>query len=72
MKIKISDKGLLYLERAGSMKLQLCPFSPTDGPCGDWCPLFNEESLPGKSPAFELCRAFYSVDLQVVDERKSK
>ena len=46
MRIKITERGSLLLERAGKFKLQLCPYVPdpaegTATPCGDWCPQFN-------------------------------
>ena len=47
MKIKIDADGILWIERAGVLKEQFCPFDPGDGDdkcvmCGDWCPLFGE------------------------------
>ena len=69
MKIKISNKGVLYLDRGGELKPQFCPFDKTESFCGDWCPLFDESSLHADHPSLELCRAFYDIDLQVIDER---
>jgi hypothetical protein len=47
---KISKEGTLYIERAGVMKRQECPFvNSVDAgtACGDWCPLFGEiQGLP--------------------------
>ena len=46
MKAQIDNKGHLFVERAGEMKVQGCPFGGmVDGnhaACGDWCPLFEE------------------------------
>ena len=52
MKIVIAKgSGWLFIERAGKMKAQECPFAEDrdviDGirirrNCGDWCPLFGE------------------------------
>jgi hypothetical protein len=62
MKIKIDKDGLLWLERAGVMKAQVCPhglvtneawngsqFVADNGfRCGDWCPLFTTGHLVEK------------------------
>jgi len=45
MKGKIDKYGALYIERAGKMKDQLCPYISECGSpiaCGDECPLFGE------------------------------
>jgi hypothetical protein len=43
MKIKIDKDGYLWIERAGKMKKQFCPYdSINEGYCGDWCPLFDD------------------------------
>lgn len=48
MKGKIDRAGCLYIERAGKVKKQRCPFYgvteefPDPAECGDWCPLFGE------------------------------
>ncbi len=43
MKIKITKDGLFMIERAGKLKLQICPFNEHIGDrCGDWCPMFSE------------------------------
>ncbi len=45
MKGKINNEGELYIERAGRMVSQLCPYrSSAPHTCGDWCPLFGEPS----------------------------
>jgi hypothetical protein len=54
MKIVISRYGLLYLERAGTLKEQVCPFADGETSCGDWCPFFREPS--GKTLTL-ACRA---------------
>ena len=45
MKGKIDKYGTLYIERAGEMKDQLCPYASECGSpiaCSDTCPLFGE------------------------------
>jgi hypothetical protein len=55
MKGKIDENGWLWIERAGKLKKQLCPFSnggdweascgdwcPWEASCGDWCPMFGD------------------------------
>jgi hypothetical protein len=42
MKGTIDREGTLFIERAGKMKGQSCPFSISMEWCGDWCPLFGE------------------------------
>lgn len=42
MKIKIDKDGRLFLDRAGKMTKQWCPYSQSDNSCGDWCPHFGE------------------------------
>jgi hypothetical protein len=44
MKIVINGKGLLYLERAGTLQEQFCPFAHGQVSCGDWCPLFGKSN----------------------------
>jgi hypothetical protein len=47
MKAKIDKDGNLYIERAGKLKDQCCPFAiPIQSvivSCGDWCPHFEAE-----------------------------
>lgn len=57
MKGKVDNKGTLWIERAGTMKEQACPFSNgetvrvndmeavTMNTCGDWCPHFGEPRM---------------------------
>ena len=45
MKIKIDEKGHLWIERKGKMKDQFCPYDSDMSHCGDWCPLFVEPSF---------------------------
>ena len=42
MKGIIDKQGFLRIYRRNKYKLQICPFSTKDDPCGDWCPLFGE------------------------------
>lgn len=56
---KINKDGCLEIERAGTMKLQYCPFDTagnSDAHCGDWCPHFGEAVV--SEPGWELpaCR----------------
>jgi hypothetical protein len=78
MKVKISEEGLLYMERAGQMKPQYCPYSQdparNGSMCGDWCPLFgapeNNPVITRDAPtmwirrmtSLELCRKIITVD----------
>ena len=56
MKGKIDEDGNLYIERAGKMKQQFCPFDVK--PCGDWCPLFGEPEAEfgTKSVILHICK----------------
>lgn len=48
MRGKITKCGDFYIERAGKMVVQMCPFILDEyrghTSCGDWCPLFGEPS----------------------------
>jgi len=44
MQGKISKDGSLYVERKGTLKIQICPHS-NSAYCGDWCPLFQEYEI---------------------------
>ena len=81
MKGKIDEDGNLYIERAGKMKQQFCPFDVK--PCGDWCPLFGEPmdntmswtTVDGhigghKTTELELCRKKLYFD-EFTDERET-
>jgi hypothetical protein len=61
MKGKIDKGGWLFIERAGKLKDQFCPYLHWEpsGPagCGDWCPLFDIlESYPDGNVFVKLCR----------------
>ena len=77
MKIEISDKGFLRIERAGKMKTQSCPYHP-DTFCGDWCPLFGEPVYlvfadqhlnQTKTSYIKLCQNILYAD-KIIDNRK--
>ena len=42
MKGAIGKDGSLFIERAGVMKRQMCPFVEIEACCGDDCSLFGE------------------------------
>ncbi len=42
---KIDEKGDLWIERAGKMRGQGCPYSNGLSMCGDWCSLFGEPEM---------------------------
>jgi transcription elongation factor Elf1 len=42
VKGKIDRDGWLWIERAGEMKIQECPYQSCTAKCGDWCPHFGE------------------------------
>ncbi len=82
MKGKINLNGYLKIERAGTMRSQICPQvmrrgllrpnpSYEDLPCGDWCPLFSEpERLNPRDEGWEIliCKtSLYFTEFQ--DER---
>ena len=86
MKIKkfvIDKQGSLWFERAGKMKLQLCPYcTMVDSfgdnnlkPCGDWCPSFHEprydENFLGIGE-IEICDERANIAGEIVDERITK
>lgn len=80
MKAKIDKDGSLYLERAGKMKDQICPFGiasePTRGAaCGDWCPLFSNYMNEDNSVVvIYIChdKMFYINPDDFTDERQTK
>ena len=68
MKIKISEMGVLELERKANFKIQSCPYGSGGEYCGDWCPMFGEpepyvdivtvyEGGVAKSNKLSLCHA---------------
>ncbi len=77
MKIKINREGLLWIERKGVMKEQICPYcssaiwsgtSVVRAKCGDWCPLFVEPSFHKADDVVDfdnveiaLCRIIHNV-----------
>ena len=76
MEGKIDQYGVLWIERAGKMKEQMCPFdSPPDAnrtpwSCGDVCPLFGEPwpSNKSKTKWLSLCHTEIKFD-SFTDER---
>ena len=65
VKLKINASGNLFVERAGKLKPQGCPYKEDNVPCGDWCPLFQEPE-----GMIELCETTYSYS-ELIDERES-
>ena len=76
MKGKIDKYGTLYIERAGKMKDQLCPYSSECGSpiaCSDTCPLFGEptqlsHTSSGDTYGIKLCQRELVFD-KLTDER---
>ena len=75
MKIKIDEKGCLWIERAGKFKLQGCPRNNEGMTCGDWCPLFGEPDdiglrhLGNPCEKLKICCGMKLVGT-IIDERK--
>ena len=77
MKIRINDKGRLFLARPNKFRPQYCPFRvEANYQCGDWCPLFHFEKVPEIDDELfrlNLCQtAYYFKPDDVVDERATK
>jgi len=69
VKLKIANDGGLWLERAGVLKKQYCPFNPENDicrGCGDWCPLFGEKVVSDNQPDASILRK----DMQDVEKFK--
>jgi len=71
MEAKIDKLGRLHIKRGSRFKLQCCPYkaynaSPSSSfgiACGDWCPLFdNDSSL--------ICKSDFYEDITLKDERE--
>lgn len=79
-KIKIDEDGYLWIERAGEMKIQMCPHDTSDRdsnraePCGDWCPLFgNPHLVPSGQYLLALCGgAKWFVDADCLEDQRGK
>lgn len=77
MKIKIDDKGRLWIKRADKFKEQSCPFNNhpayDKADCGDWCPLFGEpEHNFGEraiSGTLQLCKIW--LDFETCEDERS-
>jgi len=76
--MNIDEGGLLWIERAGVMKPQFCPFVGVDeggrrkSECGHWCPLFGDPeptSEGGTEHVLTLCYGHMLVG-EITDERK--
>lgn len=77
-KALIDTDGLLSLERAGSLLLQMCPhgINRVKGDlfcfCGDWCPLFSEPELKGfECEELHLCNGKV-VKVRYVDDLRKR
>lgn len=80
MKILIDKNGWLHLDRAGKMKVQICPYATSHSTlvknCGDWCPLFGEPEQfdtmecvpkagrPLNAVRVKICRGMFSAYLE--------
>jgi len=71
MKIKIDERGHLWIERAGKFKLQGCPHDNDGAKCGDWCPKFME---PGAdNDHLHICGGIVLMPSgEIVDERQKR
>ncbi len=54
MKAKIDNDGILFMERAGIMKKQFCPWTTDGATCGDWCPKFIEPFAATKADVYPI------------------
>jgi hypothetical protein len=74
MKIKNNGRGVLEIERKGTMKAQLCPYdSNANRLCGDLCPLFQEPEYDETHTiiTFAICKTIFLVAPEdFTDERK--
>ena len=72
MKGKITNNGMLQIERVGKYVPQYCPVESDDGICGHWCPLFSEpyeDTTPGgKMISLSLCHKTLNFS-ELIDER---
>jgi hypothetical protein len=70
MKIKIDNEGCLWIERAGKMKAQICPYDENWTGCGDWCPLFDDSDITDPQEGLGLCLCHNNFpNATVIDER---
>ena len=58
MKARITEIGVLQIERAGEWKTQFCPYHAKF--CGDWCPSFDEDASLNKTDLM-VCGIPFSV-----------
>jgi len=58
IKIKIDEKGCLWVRRGNELKMQFCPFQnlEEDVYCGDWCPLFGEPFILFDATILTICQ----------------
>jgi len=67
IRIIINENGILYIERAGVLQEQNCPFNAMH--CGDHCPLFGEPERYDRQPDnIGLCHGRVLVGV-ITDER---
>jgi hypothetical protein len=69
MNVCVDANGWLSVWRVNKWVEQYCPWTATEGRCGQWCPLFQPEweEFPFRK-RLKLCYTVLIVD-QVVDER---
>jgi len=88
MKAKIDKNGDLWIERAGVLKLQICPYTHSvtgagtySVPCGDHCPMFQygeykEKGVKCHQIALNCgsgtCYLFNRESSILIDERKNE
>ena len=73
---KIASSGVLFIERAGTLTEQACPFSSMSPSafCGDNCPLFGEPQPHdnGNQTRIEICQGRILSFKKLIDERIAK
>ena len=73
MKIKIDKYGLLWIEKLGRLREQVCPYRGNGWGCGDWCPHFfvkysGETHNCKRNVKLRLCNAAQYTVHSFVDE----
>jgi len=65
MKGGLSSDGVLYIERAGTNKPQMCPYN--EGACGDSCPLFGEPIVVDASEGDYGCVVLHTCNRKILE-----
>lgn len=66
----ITEHGHLQMLRAGKYKAQRCPYSPTEKPCGDHCPLLDLEILSEGVGVRNRCVKGWAASYYVAEDRR--